>query len=154
MKSIKNYTGTAVISSFMSISNCWSWCRWQYGDDFNLRPKSVSCEERWVQVEQLDPFPFIALPGESESGNKGGKWKFVRWGFNDQVGLDDDKEEEDDDDAGDDKKPEDDGGPTDHPFAHHDNHKRRNQHTQGLDRILVKTIFNYFKPHVSIYPTK
>ena len=123
------------------------------GDDFNLRPKSVSCEERWVQVEQLDPIPKIALPGES--GSKGGKWKFVWWGFNDPVGLDDadddndlvghdDDEEEYDDDAVDDKIPEDDGGPTDHLFAPHDNHKRGDQHAQGLDRILVKTIVNYF----------
>ena len=88
---------------------------------------------------------------------------FVWWGFNDPVDLDDadddndlvghDDDEEENDDAGE-KRPEDDGGPTDHPFAHHDNHKRGDQHTQGLDRIIVKTIFNYFKPQVSIYPTK
>ena len=30
----------------------------------DLGPESVTCEERWVQVEQLYPFPLIALPAQ------------------------------------------------------------------------------------------
>ena len=148
-KSNKNYTGTTIISSFMSIhqlfvmmsmrTTIWRWFQpetkkcvlWgTMGPSWTTRPFSLHSSPWWKWKWKQRWKVKVCLMRFQRSS-----WPWWCWWWQD-------------------KRPEDDGGPTDHPFAHHDNHKRGDQHTQGLDRILVKTIFNYFKPQVSIYPTK